>query len=125
MTYDIAALVASPTAATNIPISTVTGNTAGCTLTYTIEIFDYPSNSWVTITQANTSAAGKYKFIVSVPALDDPTTNTFDVQTTDFTSWANTTQLMRLRVRDLLSTQAGGNQVDDFRVIITYICNRD
>jgi len=32
---------------------------------------------------------------------------------------------MRLRVRDQYSTQAGGNRIDEFRVIITYICNRD
>jgi len=47
VTYDIAALVGTPTAATNIPKSTVTGNTADCVLFYTIEILDYPSNSWV------------------------------------------------------------------------------
>jgi small ligand-binding sensory domain FIST len=98
VTYDIAALVGTPTAATNVPKSTVTGNTADCVLTYTIEILDYPSNSWVEITQAN--ATSKYTFIVQVAALDDPSTNTFDVQTINFATWANTTQNMRLRVRD-------------------------
>jgi len=73
-------------------MSTVTGATAGCTLQYTIEIMDYPLSSWVQVTQANTDAAtGKYKFIVSAAALDDPTTNTLDVQTVDFTAWGNTT----------------------------------
>jgi hypothetical protein len=101
----------------------VTGNTADCVLFYTIEILDYPSNSWVEVTRAN--ATSKYTFIVSVAALDDPSTNTFDAQTVNFAAWANTTQNMRLRVRDQYSTQAGGNRVDEFRVIITYICNRD
>jgi hypothetical protein len=125
VTYDISALVASPTAVTNVPISTVTGNTAGCVLTYTVEIYDYPKNDWVVISQANTDLTAKYHFIVSVPALDDTTSNAFDVQTVDFSSWANTTQRMRLRVADLYSTKPGGNRVDEFRVIITYICNRD
>jgi hypothetical protein len=68
----------------------VSGNTAGCTLQYTIEIFDLPTNSWTLISQANRNS--KYLFIVDSANLDDLTTNTFDIQTTDFATWANTTQ---------------------------------
>lgn len=103
--YEISAT--GTTAAVNVPISTVSGNTAGCALQYTIEIFDLPTNSWTLISQANRNS--KYLFIVASASLDDLTTNTFDIQTSDFATWANTTQQMRLRVRDPNSIQVGGN----------------
>ena len=106
-----------------VPISTVTGNTAGCTLQYTIEIYSSSLLTWTSISQANVGST--YTFIVSNANLDDTTTNTFSIQTTDFATWADKTQLMRLRVKDPNSVQAGGNQVDSFQVAITYVCHLD
>jgi len=51
VSYEISAT--GTTAAVTIPISTVTGATAGCTLEYTAEILDYPTNLWVTVVAAN------------------------------------------------------------------------
>jgi len=48
--YAIAAT--GTTAAINIPKSTVTGNTAGCTLQYSIEVFDPSRNDWLIISSA-------------------------------------------------------------------------
>jgi hypothetical protein len=47
-TYQIAATGLAT--AVTVPISSVSGNTAGCPLTYTIEILDNPSGTWTTIT---------------------------------------------------------------------------
>jgi len=75
ITYSI--LAAGSTPVQNIPTSTVTGNTAGCTLVFTIEVLNYPSPDWIMISQAN--AVSTYKFIVSSPNLDLTTTNEFDI----------------------------------------------
>lgn len=74
--------------AITIPTSTVTGATSGCSLEYTIEIYNPSSLTWTTITQANASST--YKFIVSSADLDDPTKNTFDIDTSDYATWAGT-----------------------------------
>ena len=74
--------------AISIPKSTVTGNTVGCTLEYTIEIFDSSRNDWTVISSVN--QASKYTFIVANANLDLLSTNTFDIQTADFATWANT-----------------------------------
>lgn len=116
-------LAAGGTPAQNIQVSTVTGATAGCMLVYTIEVLNYPSPEWTTVSQAN--ALSTYSFIVSAAALDLTSTNTFDIQTDDFAKWAGTTQVMRLRVRDPNSTLPGGNQVDDFKIVFTYACFLD
>lgn len=64
--YDISAL--GTTAAITVPKSTVSGATAGCTLEFTTEILDYPSNLWVTLTDAN--VASSYYFIKAAPPTD-------------------------------------------------------
>lgn len=99
MLYEI---LAGAAPVVNVPMSTVTGAIAGCTLVFSVEILDYPSNSWTVVRQANSTA--KYSFIVSDPSLNTGSSNSFDVQTADFASWANTSQFMRLRVQDPNST---------------------
>ena len=59
-----------------IPISIVTGNTAGCTLEYTVEAFSIPDNTWVTLTDALKTST--YTFISSAN-FDTKTTNAFSV----------------------------------------------
>jgi hypothetical protein len=79
---------ATGTLTVSIPGSTVTGATAGCALEFSVEILDYPSNTWTTVSEAN--ATSKYTFIVADAALDARASNAFDVQTTDHAAWANT-----------------------------------
>jgi len=55
VSYEISAT--GTTAAVAIPISTVTGATAGCTLEYTAEILDYPTNLWVTLNPTNVASS--------------------------------------------------------------------
>lgn len=100
----------------------VTGATAGCTLEFTIEHYSESAFTWTTISQANVGTT--YTFIESNVALDDSTTNTFNIQT-DNAAWQDTTQSLRLRVRDPNSSLPGGNQVDAFKVIISGVCSAD
>lgn len=79
----------------------------GCTLQFSVEIYSPATLSWSTVTSAN--AASTFTFIISNASLDDTTTNAFSIQTADFASWADTTQLMRLRVKDPNSVMAGGD----------------
>jgi len=55
VSYEISAT--GTTTAVAIPISTVTGATAGCTLEYTAEILDYPTNLWVTLNPTNVASS--------------------------------------------------------------------
>ena len=72
--YEIA--VTGTTPAVSIPISTVTGATAGCPLQYTLEILDYPTNTWIQVVAANVLSS--YQFIVAAPPAD-MSTNAFQI----------------------------------------------
>jgi hypothetical protein len=99
----------TPTAATSISKSTVTwvdadatAAFASCTLTYTIEFYDYELLTWTQITDANKA---DYNFIVASPSdntffptVHDATTNAFEIATTKADIWAGKSVLMRLRV---------------------------
>jgi len=55
VSYEISAT--GTTAAVPILISVVTGATAGCTLEFTAEILDYPTNLWVTLDSTNVASS--------------------------------------------------------------------
>lgn len=124
-TYEIIADSAGTATPETISTSTVTGSTSGCTLSYSIEIYEDNAtrgSRWITITKALIDATGSpYTFITSHADLDDVTKNNFDIKTKD-NSFAGKEYLMRLRVRDEYSAVAGGNVIDNFKVTFTYKC---
>lgn len=116
--YSIA--LSGTTPAITRTMSTVTGATSGCTLEYTLEVYDSSLFDWVQITTAN--VASKWTFLQYTSST---TTNAFSVQTTNFSTWGNTSTQLRQRVKDPNSLQVGGNGTSSLVVNISYVCSSD